>query len=72
MTAMFPSSCYCCVAINDLVNMKIRLSCLRFFVNRAFCNLLKAGKLQNTQTSGRFSFFAYDLEKEKRSSFAAV
>jgi hypothetical protein len=23
--------------------------------------------LQNTQTSGRFSFFAYDLEKEKRS-----
>ncbi|MDR2945346.1 MAG: hypothetical protein LBV79_01170 [Candidatus Adiutrix sp.] len=34
---------------------------------RAFCNLPAFSKLQNTQTSGRFSFFAYDLETEKRS-----
>jgi hypothetical protein len=34
---------------------------------RAFCNLPAFSKLQNTQTSGCFSFFAYDLEREKRS-----
>jgi hypothetical protein len=37
-------------------------------VTRAFCNLPAFSKLQTTQTSGRFSFFAYDLEREKRSN----